>query len=178
VQGFTHPDMGANDCSSCHFSTSEWTGSAAPNALVSDPVQNLAVSAGLSNCNNCHPDRAIGAGSTRARCTPRWRTWASRSPAPAATATRAACPRAWWAPPPHHLRAGAFVNGNRRALTNGFNHFFPADCKECHRTPTGTTGTNAGTTYTTMWKFNHSESKMTNPTTCHMCHGSPNNIPN
>jgi hypothetical protein len=67
--------------------------------------------------------------------------------------------------------------GNKRALTNDFNHFYPADCHECHTMPAGIGAVTTGTAYTAAWKFNHKESNMAK-STCNMCHGSPNNLPN
>jgi cytochrome c551/c552 len=49
-------------------------------------------------------------------------------------------------------------------------HFYPVDCKQCHVVPTGNGYVTTGTAYTTAWKFPHSTSKMTNPSTCVMCH--------
>jgi hypothetical protein len=69
------------------------------------------------------------------------------------------------------------TNGNSRALGNGYNHFFAADCGECHRTPGGTGASSTGGTYRSAWRFDHSESRMTNPKTCNMCHAAPNSIP-
>ena len=69
------------------------------------------------------------------------------------------------------------TSGNSRALSNGYNHFFAVDCHECHSVPAGNGSTTTGTTYRSAWKFNHQESKMKNPSTCNMCHASPNNIP-
>lgn len=69
------------------------------------------------------------------------------------------------------------TGGNSRALGNGFNHFFPVDCHECHQIPSGTGASAAGTAYRSAWNFNHTQSRMTNPSTCNMCHGAPNNIP-
>jgi hypothetical protein len=70
------------------------------------------------------------------------------------------------------------TNGNGRALTNDYSHFFPADCHECHAVPSGNGAVTTGSAYKTAWKFNHKESNMTRPSTCNMCHGSPNNLPN
>ncbi|MBK7857761.1 MAG: hypothetical protein IPJ65_03855 [Archangiaceae bacterium] len=68
--------------------------------------------------------------------------------------------------------------GNNRTLTQGYNHFYAADCGQCHATPTGIAVPTTGTTYTTRWKFVHNESRMRTPVnTCNWCHGSPNNIP-
>jgi hypothetical protein len=56
------------------------------------------------------------------------------------------------------------------------NHFYPADCYQCHLIPAGNGGVTTGTAYKAAWKFPHTRSKMTNPTTCVMCH--TNGIPN
>jgi len=49
-------------------------------------------------------------------------------------------------------------------------HFYPVDCKQCHNVPAGNGLVTTGTAYATAWKFPHSTSKMTNPSTCVMCH--------
>jgi cytochrome c551/c552 len=54
-------------------------------------------------------------------------------------------------------------------------HFYPVDCNQCHNAPTGISVVNTGAAYTSAWVFPHKESKMTNPSTCKMCH--PNGIP-
>jgi cytochrome c551/c552 len=73
--------------------------------------------------------------------------------------------------------------GNNRTVTDP-NHFYPVNCYQCHVVPAGngyvTTGsaylsTNNGTK-TGAWAFPHPTSKMTNPSTCVMCH--TNGIPN
>ena len=56
------------------------------------------------------------------------------------------------------------------------NHFYPADCKQCHVAPSGVAGTLNGAGFRSAWTFPHSESRMTNPSTCKMCH--TNGIPN
>jgi hypothetical protein len=62
--------------------------------------------------------------------------------------------------------------GNTRAC-NLPNHFFPIDCKECHRVPAGNGFVTTGTAYKAAWVFRHSEgSPMTRPSTCNKCHGS------
>jgi hypothetical protein len=68
-------------------------------------------------------------------------------------------------------------NGNKRALANDFNHFYPADCKECHALPPGDGPVTTGAAYKAAWKFVHNE-KMMARATCGMCHGAPNNLPN
>jgi hypothetical protein len=52
-------------------------------------------------------------------------------------------------------------------------HFYPVDCKECHKVPAGNGLVTTGTAYTNAWIFPHTESKMSNPSTCNMCHNVP-----
>ncbi len=54
------------------------------------------------------------------------------------------------------------------------NHFFPVQCGECHAAPAGASKVTTGTTWTAMWSFPHSTSKMTNPGTCNLCHTGQN----
>jgi hypothetical protein len=49
-------------------------------------------------------------------------------------------------------------------------HFYPVQCGQCHAAPKGVATATTGTTYTNAWYFPHSESKMTNPGTCNLCH--------
>ena len=49
------------------------------------------------------------------------------------------------------------------------NHFYPADCSQCHGKPTGTVTGKTGAAFTNAWRFNHNEGKMKG--TCGMCHG-------
>ena len=53
------------------------------------------------------------------------------------------------------------------------NHFYPVDCSQCHKVPTGTGAVKTGTAYTSAWTFPHSTSAMTNPSTCQLCHSQP-----
>jgi hypothetical protein len=69
----------------------------------------------------------------------------------------------------------AKYNGNSMNVTYP-NHFYPVDCYQCHVVPTGDGYTTTGTTYTSAWNFPHTQSKMTNPSTCVMCH--TNGVPN
>jgi hypothetical protein len=57
-------------------------------------------------------------------------------------------------------------------LTNAtaVNHFYPVQCGQCHRVPAGNGLVTTGSAYTSAWKFSHTESKMTNPATCNLCH--------
>ena len=43
-------------------------------------------------------------------------------------------------------------------------------CGQCHKVPAGNGPVTTGTAYTSAWTFPHTESKMTNPGTCNMCH--------
>lgn len=49
-------------------------------------------------------------------------------------------------------------------------HFYPVDCKECHPAPAGIATAAIGAAYTSAWTFAHTNSKMTNPSTCNLCH--------
>ena len=49
-------------------------------------------------------------------------------------------------------------------------HFFPVDCNQCHNTPIGISKAQSGSAYTGARAFPHTKSKMTNPSTCVMCH--------
>jgi hypothetical protein len=49
-------------------------------------------------------------------------------------------------------------------------HFYPVDCGQCHAAPAGTGPVTTGSAYTTAWLFPHTQSKMTNPGTCNLCH--------
>ena len=55
------------------------------------------------------------------------------------------------------------------------NHFYPADCGECHVVPAGNGLTATGAAYVRAWTFPHNTGNMTRPSTCVMCH--PNGIP-
>ena len=54
-------------------------------------------------------------------------------------------------------------------------HFYPVDCNQCHVVPAGNGNVTTGAAYTAAWVFPHNQSKMTNPSTCVMCH--TNGIP-
>ena len=71
--------------------------------------------------------------------------------------------------------ATASFSGNTCRNFPVVKHFFPVNCRECHTAPTGLVNTSTGTTYTTRWKFVHTERNMTNPGTCNLCHAAPAN---
>ncbi len=66
--------------------------------------------------------------------------------------------------------------GNNRSCAYP-KHFFPIDCKECHRIPAGNGLVTTGAAYVAVWKFVHTESKMTRPGTCNTCHAGVCNLP-
>lgn len=49
-------------------------------------------------------------------------------------------------------------------------HFFPIDCAQCHVIPAGDGNVTTGAAYRTAWRFPHTTSRMTNPSTCLTCH--------
>ncbi len=61
--------------------------------------------------------------------------------------------------------------GSANCVTN---HFYPADCHECHTKPSGVTVTKTGTSYVSGWRFPHSQGNM-QQTTCCMCHDARTN---
>jgi cytochrome c551/c552 len=69
----------------------------------------------------------------------------------------------------------ASYKGNNRTIPYP-NHFYPVDCNQCHVVPAGNGGVTTGAAYKAAWKFPHTQSRMTNPSTCVMCH--TNGIPN
>jgi cytochrome c551/c552 len=63
----------------------------------------------------------------------------------------------------------AQYKGNRLTVTYP-KHFYPVDCSQCHVVPAGNGNVTTGAAYTAAWVFPHTERKMTNPSTCSMCH--------
>jgi hypothetical protein len=150
VAGLPHPTVGSTACTACHT-----TSAGGRPALGYDHASTVMA----TRCDSCHEAGTTLVGTV-------WNGSASQSGG-------AGDSRPW-------TISGLVpsFNGNTRALTNGFNHFFGVDCHECHAKPTGIATTSTSTTYTSRWKFHHTTSNMTNPGTCNMCHHSPNNIPN
>jgi hypothetical protein len=64
-------------------------------------------------------------------------------------------------------------SGSGSCTINTANHFYPVDCSQCHKVPAGTGAVTTGTAYTNAWTFPHSNSAMTNPSTCQLCHSQP-----
>lgn len=50
------------------------------------------------------------------------------------------------------------------------NHFYPADCDECHDAPSGVALGTTGAAYDNAWRFIHQCREMDGPATCRMCH--------
>jgi hypothetical protein len=50
------------------------------------------------------------------------------------------------------------------------NHFYPVDCSECHATPRETGAVTTGAPYTAAWGLVHAGPRMSNPSTCNLCH--------
>ena len=63
----------------------------------------------------------------------------------------------------------ASFHGNSRSIPYP-NHFFPVDCHECHGAPSGISVVTTETPYTTAWRFPHTTSMISRPSTCVMCH--------
>jgi hypothetical protein len=149
INNLPHPTVASGtSCSTCHTG-----GAGGKNAIGYDHASSLI----NSNCNACHE-----AGSNLVG-TP-WN--GSTSQGSGAGDTR-----------PYTIVGLVPSNGGNHTLSNGYNHFFSVDCKECHAVPSGNGQTTTGSAYKSAWKFHHTTSKMTNSSTCNMCHGSPNNIP-
>jgi hypothetical protein len=67
-------------------------------------------------------------------------------------------------------------SARRRSQVKYPKHFYPVDCNQCHVVPAATGAVTTGAAYQSAWVFPHTRSKMTNPSTCVMCH--TNGIPN
>ena len=140
ITGLPHPTVGSQSCTACHV-----TASGGHNALGYDhssAVDN-------ANCNACHE-----AGSDLVN--PIWNR--STGQANGAGDTR-----------PFTIASLSAKKGGSSCTVTFPNHFYPADCSQCHNEPTGTVRTTTGSAYTTAWAFNHNQSKMKG--ICNDCHG-------
>lgn len=147
IANLPHPTPAATACTACHVQPG-----GGKNAIGYDHASTLA----NGKCSSCHE-----AGSNL--LSPVWN--GATTAATAAGDTR-----------PFTLTSvRASFKGNSLTITGG-NHFFPVDCFQCHVAPPGVVTGTTGTTFTTRWRFPHTERNMTNPATCRLCHG--NNIPN
>ncbi len=146
IANLPHPTPGANACTACHL-----TAGGGKDATGYDHLSTLS----NQKCASCHEAGSNLVGTK----------WNGATAIVGAGDTR----------PFTIATIRATFKGNSRNVTSN-GHFFPTDCYQCHNKPTGVAHVTTGTTYTTAWKFPHTENKMTNPATCALCHG--NNIPN
>lgn len=146
IASLPHPGTATIACSACHAG-----GAGGKNAIGYDHASSLAA----SSCNACHEAgsnlvgtawngaaaQSAGAGDTRPYTITSLTAWRGTKTGDACTVTYP-------------------------------NHFYPVDCKECHSAPpsTGTGAVTTGAAYTSAWIFPHTQSKMSNPSTCNMCH--------
>jgi len=193
IAGFTHPSMGASDCSSCHH-TATWQAQNAPQyisvggfAVSQPPATSPITQMGISNlphptvatsamCSSCHPN-AVGKPSSgydhlssliNFQCDACHEAGSDLLGTPwnnAATMDQGAGDSR----PYTLLSVVASFHGNSRTITYP-NHFYPADCGECHLVPPANGVTTTGPDYLNAWTFPHRTSNMTNPSTCIMCH--------
>ncbi len=156
IANLPHPTVGTNPCTACHTTSAGGT-----MAIGYDHASTLI----NSNCKSCHEAGSNLVGTV-------WNNATSETAGAGDT-------RPWSAQP-----IQAHYSGNTHAVNNTLNHFYPVDCHECHVTPTGISKVTTGSSYIVpgsntagAWRFPHTEKSMSNPSTCNMCHGAPNNIP-
>ncbi len=140
ISNLPHPTVGAQACTTCH--TSAAGGRQAKGYDHSSAIDN-------ANCNACHE-----AGSDLV--SPVWN--GSTSQSGGAGDTR-----------PFTIGSLSAKKGGSSCTVTFPSHFYPADCSKCHNEPTGTVTAAAGSAYTSVWVFNHNETKMKG--LCSDCHG-------
>ena len=140
ISNLPHPTVGSQACTACH--TSSGGGRKAIGYDHGSTLENAA-------CNACHE-----AGSDLVN--PVWN--GSTSQSSGAGDSR-----------PFTISSLKATKGGSSCTVTYANHFYPADCSQCHPKPTGTVKTTTGSTYTSAWTFNHNESKMKG--LCNDCHG-------
>jgi hypothetical protein len=156
IASLPHPTIGTQTCTTCHTTASGGKG-----AIGYDHASTLA----STNCNACHEAGSNLVGTVWSGAT----TQSSTSPVPAGD-TR-----------PFTLTSVVSFRGADRLTVTYANHFYPVDCAQCHKVPAGVGATTTGSAYLVpstgsgAWTFPHTTSKMTNPSTCLMCH--TNGIP-
>ncbi len=167
IANLPHPTVGAQACSVCHPG-----GIGGKQAIGYDHLSTLI----NSNCNACHEAGSNLVGTV-------W-NGATVAPGPAGAGDT----RPFTLPTVKSLFKGnSHIVPSATTIPSNASptyHFYPTDCKQCHTVPAGNGLTTSGAAYSTQsgstsvgaWRFPHTESKMTNPTTCQFCHG--NNIPN
>jgi hypothetical protein len=157
IANLPHPP---GTCAQCHTG-----GTGGKNAFGYDHAQ-----APNTNCRACHESgsnlvgtvwnpNAPGAANTSASCSEGGGTIKDRGgDTRAIDVTTIACGD----------KASTKLCGTR---TCSLNHFYPADCSECHNKPAaGIRTTSSGATYVQAWRFPHSRNAMAGATTCCMCH--------
>lgn len=135
-----HPPSTSGLCTDCHASSGG--GKQAKGYDHASALSN-------SNCNSCHEAGSDLVGTA----------WNSAT----VTSSGAGDTR------PYTLTSVVAKYGNGLTVTYA-NHFFPVDCGECHVVPAGNGLVTTGTAYQKAWRFPHTTSKMTNPSTCLTCH--------
>jgi cytochrome c551/c552 len=153
INNLPHPTVGTRACTACHTQPS-----GGKPAIGYDHASSLA----SSQCAACHEAGTSLVGT-------RWNG--------ATTQTSGAGDSR-----PYTLKSIIATRGGNTLTVTWPNHFYKngsgvvVDCSQCHMVPAGTGAVTTGTAYTSAWTFPHTTSKMTNPSTCVMCH--TNGIPN
>lgn len=148
ISNLPHPTVGSGTaCTTCHATTA-----GGKNAMGYDHASSLI----NGNCSSCHEAGSNLVGTA-------WNNSTTQSAG--AGDTR-----------PYTLSSVVATRGGSQLTVTYKNHFYPVDCYQCHNAPTGIVKTQTGTAYTSAWTFPHSTSRMTNPSTCVMCH--TNGVPN
>jgi cytochrome c551/c552 len=140
ITNLPHPTVGSQACTACHTSAA-----GGRQAIGYDHASTL----NNANCNACHE-----AGSDLV--SPVWN--GSTSQSGGAGDTR-----------PFTIGSLKATKGGSSCTVTYANHFFPADCSQCHPKPAGTVVGKTGSAFTSIWNFNHNENNMKG--LCNMCHG-------
>jgi hypothetical protein len=157
VANLPHPNPGANACTACHSSSS-----GGKNAIGYDHASSVE----NNHCSACHEAGSNLIGTLYNGSTSQGGGKGDSRPFNITSLT------------------ATFTNHGSLTLNSGNcpggfacgNHFAGVDCYQCHVAPSGVSQTQtSGGAYTTAWTFPHNEGRMSNPSTCNLCHG--NNIP-
>ncbi|HET6410698.1 MAG TPA: hypothetical protein VFG53_01475 [Anaeromyxobacter sp.] len=141
ITNLPHPSTATLACSTCHTGGVGGTG-----AIGYDHASTLI----NTNCNSCHEAGTNLVGTL-------WN--GSTTQSGGAGDSR-----------PYTITSLTATRGGDSCKITTPNHFYPVDCGQCHNVPAGTGATTAGSAYTNAWTFPHTTSKMTNPSTCNLCH--------
>ena len=148
INNLPHPTVGAGVlCTTCHTSAA-----GGKNAIGYDHLSPLIA----TNCNSCHEAGTNLIGTLWNGATSEAAGLGDSRPFTLSSVV-------------------AHYKGNALTVTYA-KHFYPVDCKQCHVVPAGSGATTTGAAYQSAWVFPHTQTKMTNPSTCVMCH--TNGIPN